>query len=73
MLPTCTCGFLSRSMIGHWLPNYKAMASSKTLPRKPGNVPHSTRLTNGILRITLLIRKQSGMVMSTAMAHLSSG
>ena len=47
--------------------------TSKTLPRKPGNIPHSTRLTRGILRIPLLIKKHSGMVTTTAMPHLSSG
>ena len=73
MLPIGTCGYFSRSMGDHWHPNHMAVASSKTLPRKPGNVPHSTRLTKGILWITLLIRKHSGMVMSTAMPHLSSG
>jgi hypothetical protein len=42
-------------------------------PEKPGIVLHTTRLTRGILRINRLIKKQSGMVMSTAMPHLSSG
>ena len=42
-------------------------------PEKPGIVPHTTRLTKGILRIPLLIRKHSGMVTTSAMPHLSSG
>ena len=42
-------------------------------PEKPDIVLHTTRLTKGILRIPLLIRKHSGMVTTTAMAHLSSG
>jgi len=56
--PTCTSGL--------W-------RTSSTLPRKRGNVLHTTRLTNGILRIPLLIKKHSGMVTPTAMAHLISG
>jgi len=48
-------------------------AFANTHRGKPGLVLHTTRLTRGILRITKLIRKQSGSVTSTAMAHLSSG
>ena len=48
-------------------------ASSIIRTGKPVVVLHSTRLTRGILRIPLLSRKHSGMVMSTAMPHLSSG
>ncbi len=73
MLPTCTCGYSSRSMSSRSLPNHKSVVSSKTLLRKPGNVPHNTLLANGILRITLLIKKHSGMVMSTEIPHLSIG
>jgi hypothetical protein len=58
---------------GRSLPNHKAVVSSETLLRKPGNVSHNTLLANGILQITLLIKKYSGMVMSTAIPHLSSG
>ena len=54
-------------------PQSRGYASSSTRSGKPGVVPHSTRLTRGILRITPLTRKQSGSVMSTAMPHLSSG
>jgi len=73
MLPTCTCGFLSRSIIGHSLPNRRTVASSKMLPRKPGNVFYSTRFTNGILRITLLSRKHSVTAMMAAIPNLSNG
>ena len=34
---------------------------------------HKTLLAKGILRMRLLIRKQSGSVMSTEMANLSKG
>ena len=73
MLPTCMCGFLSRSKINHSLPNHRTVAPSKTLPRKPGNVLYSTRFTNGILRIALPIRKHSGTAMMAATPYLSNG
>jgi hypothetical protein len=48
------------------------IASSNTRTGKPVVDLHTTRLIKGILRITLLIRKHSGMVMSAAMPRLSS-
>jgi hypothetical protein len=73
MLPTCTCGFFSRSMGGHSLPNHRSIASSNTRTGKPGLVLYNTRLAKGILRITLLIRKHSGTAMMTAIPNLSNG
>jgi hypothetical protein len=58
-----------------WLfaPQTRILLLPTHAPEKPGIVLHTTRLTKGILRIPLLIKKHSGMVTTTAMAHLSRG